>query len=308
MNDFLKTKVGIMVLPLGAALITLVLKFGAYSLTGSIAIFSDAAESLVNLTAAIVTWISLHIATHPADADHAYGHDKAEYLSSGVEGTMILAAAGVIAYTGIDRLLHPAALNELSFGLGITLLASLINFGVARALLRAARTHDSIALEADAKHLLTDVWTSVGVVGGLGAAWATGLFWLDPAIALAVAANIIFSGVALVRRSLGGLMDTALPPQELATLRTILSKYTVGRSAYHKLRTRKSGSQRFIDLHLLVPGSWTVQQTHDLSEQIEIEIRQALGQVSITIHFEPVEDEASWEIAERAPVQQDDRS
>jgi cation diffusion facilitator family transporter len=308
MNDFLKTKVGIMVLPLAAALITLVLKFGAYSLTGSIAIFSDAAESLVNLTAAIITLISLRIAIHPADTIHHYGHDKAEYFASGIEGTMILAAAGVISYAAIHRLLHPAALNDLSFGLVITLFASLINLLVALTLLRAARTHDSIALEADAKHLLTDVWTSVGVVGGLGTAWATGLFWLDPAIALAVAANIIVSGVGLVQRSLGGLMDTALPPQELGTLRTVLSKYTVDRSAYHKLRTRKSGSQRFIDLHLLVPGSWTVQQTHNLSEQIETEIRQALGQISITIHFEPVEDEASWEIAERSPLQRDDDS
>lgn len=308
MSDLLKTKAGIMVLPLGAGVATLVLKFGAYLLTGSIAIFSDAAESLVNLTAAIVTWVSLHIAAHPADADHAYGHDKAEYLSSGVEGTMILAAAGLISYGAIDRLLHPAALSALSFGLGITLFASLINYAVARALLRAAQVHDSIALESDARHLLTDVWTSVGVVGGLGAAWATGLFWLDAAIALAVAANIIVSGVNLVRRSLMGLMDTALPPDELAALRAILQKYSQERSAYHRLRTRKSGSQRFIDLHLLVPGRWTVQQTHDLSEQIENEIRAAVGQASITIHFEPVEDEASWEMGERAPVQKDDRT
>jgi cation diffusion facilitator family transporter len=298
MADLLKTKVGVMVLPLAAALITLVLKFGAYLLTGSIAIFSDAAESLVNLTAAIITLISLRISVHPADATHHYGHDKAEYFASAIEGALILAAAGVIAYTAIERLLHPAELADLSFGLGITFFASLINFAVARALLHFARVHDSIALEADARHLMTDVWTSVAVVIGLLMVWITGLLWLDPAIALAVAANIVVSGVRIVRRSMAGLMDRSLPSREIEAIHKILQRHTMDRSAYHQLRTRKAGPRRFIDLHLLVPGSWTIQQTHDLSEQIENEIRAAVGQASITIHFEPVEDEISWEMAE----------
>lgn len=297
-GQYLQTKRGIMILPLGAALITLLLKFGAYLLTGSIALFSDAAESLVNLSAALITWLALQIAAHPADMVHTYGHDKAEYLSSGTEGTMILAAAGFIAYESIGRLLHPAPLHDLSWGLGITFSAALINWTVARVLLRAAQRHDSIALEGDARHLLTDVWTSVGVIVGLGAAWATGSYWLDPAIALLVAANIVVSGVGLVRRSLGGLMDKALPPEELQAIQTILDKYTGDGATYHQLRTRKSGPQRFIDLHLLVPGRWTVQQTHDLSEAAEAEIRRTLGQASIIIHFEPLEDEASWKPGE----------
>ncbi len=285
-----------MVLALGAALGTLALKGFAYWLTGSVALLSDAAESLINLTAAVIALIALEIASRPADATHAYGHEKAEYFSSGVEGVLILGAAAGISYKAWERLWNPVPLTDLPEGLGISVLAALINGGVALALLRMARRHDSITLEAHAKHLLTDVWTTAGVVGGLGAALLTGGWWLDPVLALIVALNIVVSGVELLKRSVQGLMDHALPPEELQTIERVLQRYTEdGRVAYHRLRTRRAGRKRFIDFHLLVPGDRTVQETHDLCERIEAELREALGEASITIHVEPLEDPASFD-------------
>ncbi len=265
-------------LALAAALGTLLLKFAAYWTTGS-----------------VVAIIALEVASRPADATHAYGHEKAEYFSSGVEGALIVAAAAGISYQAWNRLQNPLPLEALPLGLVISIIAALINFAVARALLTAARDSESITLEAHAKHLLTDVWTTVGVVVGLGAVLVTGWTWLDPLIALLVALNIVRAGVELLQRSTRGLMDTALSAEELRTIERILQKYTEdGQATYHRLRTRRAGPKRFIDFHLLVPGSRTVKETHDLCERIESEIQNALREASITIHVEPLEDPASW--------------
>lgn len=282
-------------LSVGAALATLTLKFTAYALTGSVGILSDALESLVNLAGALIALIALKIAARPADKTHPYGHDKAEYFSSGVEGTLILIAAVSIAYAAIRRLLTPVPLEQLSWGLVVTGSASLLNFIVARALLGAAKRYDSITLEADAKHLLTDVWTSVGVIAGLLALTVTGWQWLDPVIALAVAGHIVITGVSLVRRSIDGLMDYTLPPEELVQLEGVLKNHRDQFVAYHQLRARKSGPRRFIDLHLVVPGAQTVQVAHDLCERLEAQIEAILPNVSVTIHVEPAEDAASWD-------------
>ncbi|MCL6642820.1 MAG: cation diffusion facilitator family transporter [Candidatus Bipolaricaulota bacterium] len=283
-------------LSVGAALATLALKFTAYALTGSVGILSDALESLVNLAGALIALTALKIAARPADKTHPYGHDKAEYFSSGVEGTLILVAAASIAYTAINRLLQqPVPLEQLGWGLLVTGSASLLNFIVARALLSASKRYDSITLEADAKHLLTDVWTSVGVISGLLALSVTGWQWLDPLIALAVAGHILSTGISLVRRSVDGLMDYNLPADELAQLEGILKNHHDQFVAYHRLRARKSGPRRFIDLHVVVPGTQTVQAAHDLCERLEAEIEAILPNASVTIHVEPAEDAASWD-------------
>lgn len=282
-------------LSVGAAVATLTLKFTAYALTGSVGILSDALESFVNLAGALIALVALKIAARPADKTHPYGHDKAEYFSSGVEGTLILIAALGIAYAAIRRLLFPAPLEQLSWGLIVTGSASLLNLIVARALLSASKRYDSITLEADARHLLTDVWTSVGVIGGLIALAVTGWHWLDSLVALAVAGHIVITGVSLVRRSIDGLMDYNLPADELAHLERILMDHHDQFVAYHRLRARKSGSRRFIDLHLVVPGTQTVQQAHDLCELLEAKIEAVLPNASVTIHVEPAEDAASWD-------------
>lgn len=285
----------VMALSLVAALGTLGLKFWAYLITGSVAIFSDAAESFINLTAALLALVALEFASRPADATHTYGHEKAEYFSSGVEGTLIVAAAAGISYQAWSRLWNPIPLRGLPPGLVIAVAAAIVNFVVARALLLTARKYESITLEAHAQHLLTDVWTTAGVVAGLGAVMFLGWPWLDPIIALAVAINIVISGFGLLRRSFRGLMDYTLPPEEIRLLQGILRRHGDVGVRYHKLRTRRAGARRFIDFHLLVPGERTVQETHDLCEKIEDEIHSALGETSITIHIEPLEDPSSWE-------------
>ena len=285
----------VMALPIGAALITLGLKFWAFVVTGSVAVLSDAAESLINLLAALMALVALEVAARPADATHPYGHEKAEYFSSGVEGVLILAAAVGISIEAWQRLWDPAALESLPLGLAIAVSAALANLGVARVLLRVARRHESITLEAHAKHLLTDVWTTAGVVVGLIAVGWTGWAWLDPAIAFLVALNIVVSGARLVRRSAHGLMDYTLPDDEVRQIETTLKAYAERGATYHRLRTRRSGTQRFIDFHLLVPGERSVQATHDLCEEIEADIRHQLGEASITIHIEPWEDPIAWQ-------------
>jgi cation diffusion facilitator family transporter len=290
-------------LSIAAAVVIIVLKSAAYALTGSVGLLSDALESLVNLAAASVALVALAVAARPADEDHQYGHDKAEYLSSGLEGALIFVAALAIAAAAIERLLFPRALEQLGVGLALTLLATLINFAVARKLLAAGRQYDSIALEADAYHLMTDVWTSVGVAVGVGAVALTGLNWLDPVIALVVAARIVWTGYDLVKRSVLGLMDTALPPAEQECIREILEKHRQRGIDYHALRTRRAGARRFVSLHLLMPGAWTIQQGHDLSEEIEAEVRACLRNTTITTHLEPIEDPRAWRDATLAPVQ-----
>lgn len=296
MND---AKARFALLSVGAALATLALKFTAYGLTGSVGLLSDALESLVNLAGALIALAALKIAERPADKTHHYGHDKAEYFSSGVEGTLILFAAAGIAYAAVQRLLHPVSLVQLDWGLLIAGGASLLNFLVARALLGAAKRYDSITLEADAQHLLTDVWTSVGVIAGLVALTLTGWQWLDPLIALVVAAHIVITGASLLRRSVDGLMDYSMPTDEIAQIEEILKKHRDQFVAYHRLRARKSASKRFIDLHLVVAGAQTVQAAHDLCEQLEAEIEARLPNTSVTIHIEPAEDAASWDDEEQ---------
>jgi cation diffusion facilitator family transporter len=290
-------------LSIAAAVVIIFLKGAAYALTGSVGLLSDALESLVNLVAASVALIALAIAARPADEDHPYGHDKAEYLSSGLEGALILVAALAIAATAIERLLYPRPLEQLGIGLALTGLATAVNFAVARKLLAAGREHDSIALEADAHHLMTDVWTSVGVVVGVGAVAVVGWVWLDPVVALAVAARIVWTGYDLMKRSILGLMDTALPTAEQDCIRRVLERYRPRGIDYHALRTRRSGPRRFVSLHLLVPGAWTVQQGHDLSEEIEEEVRACLRNTTITTHLEPIEDPRAWHDTVIAPLE-----
>ncbi len=285
----------VMLLSLSAAVGTLGLKFWAYWVTGSVAIFSDAAESLINITAALIAFLALEIAARPADATHTYGHEKAEYFSSGFEGSLILAAAIAISYQAWMRLWNPIELEKLPLGLAIAVAAALINLAVSLALLATAKRYESITLEAHARHLLTDVWTTVGVVAGLGAGMLVRWPWLDSLIALAVAISIVVSGLGLLRRSFRGLMDYTLPPEEIRIIQDILTRHSEKGVTYHQLRTRRASTKRFVDFHLLVPGDRTVQETHDLCEVIEREMKSALKEASITIHIEPVEDPASWE-------------
>lgn len=279
---------------IAAAVVTITLKFAAYLVTDSVGLLSDALESLVNLAAALMALAMLTLAARPPDDDHAYGHGKAEYFASSFEGALILVAAASIAWTSVRRLLSPQSVEDAMLGISIAVVASLVNLGVARMLLRAGRRYHSIALEADAHHLMTDVWTSVGVVAGLLAVQATGWRWLDPVIALAVAVNIVRIGVALMRRSALGLLDTALPEDERAAIERILQNYSDVGVEYHALRTRQSGARRFISMHVLVPGAWTVQRGHELLEHIEAEIRAAIPFSTVTTHLEPLEDPASF--------------
>ena len=280
---------------IAAAVVTITLKFGAYLVTDSVGLLSDALESLVNLAAALMALAMLTLAARPPDEEHAYGHGKAEYFASSFEGALILLAAASIAWTSVRRLMEPQAVEEAVLGVTIAAVASLVNLGVARMLQRAGRRYHSIALEADAHHLMTDVWTSVGVILGLLAARATGWQWLDPVLGLAVAVNIVRIGVSLMRRSALGLLDTALPEEERAAIARILQAYADSDGLeYHALRTRQSGARRFISVHVLVPGAWTVQRGHELMERIEGEIREAIPFSNVLTHLEPLEDPVSF--------------
>jgi cation diffusion facilitator family transporter len=287
-----------------AALFTLGLKLGAYWLTGSVGLLSDALETLINVVAALTAYFSLWYAALPVDVSHTYGHRKIEYFSSGLEGVLILvAAAGIAGYAG-DRLLHPEVPQDLLVGGGIALVASLINFAVARILIRVGRARGSIVLEADGRHLMTDVWTSAAVLVGLGLVRLTGQAWIDPVVALLVAANIVRTGVDLVRRSFNGLMDHALPPEEQARVRAAIEAHLGPGMDYHALRTRQAGTDRFADFHLLVPGSFTVSRAHALGERIEEAVRTALPGIEVTVHIEPIEERAAWEDSALLPLEQ----
>lgn len=280
-------------LSIAAAITTITLKAGAYLLTGSVGLLSDAIESIINLVAAGMALWMLTIAARPPDESHMYGHDKAEYFSSTVEGILILVAAGGIAYTAVERLLEPVPLTQLGLGLGISSVASLVNFIVARVLLTAGETYRSITLEADGHHLMTDVWTSIGVLAGVGAVALTGWHILDPLVALGVAANIIWTGIRLVRRSVAGLMDASLSEKDQQKIETVLSKYREKGIEFHALRTREAASRRFVSVHVLVPGEWTVHDSHHIAEDLENDIRQAIRDAVVFTHLEPVEDELS---------------
>lgn len=280
-------------LSIGAALATMALKALAWYLTGSVGLLSDAMESLVNLAGAIMALSMLAVAARPADDDHPHGHGKAEYFAAGVEGTLILIAAASIAYAAVQRLMHPQPLQQVGIGLGVSVLASLVNLGVALVLLRAARTYSSATLNANAHHLLTDVWTSAGVLLGVALVSVTGWLTLDPLVAIVVALNIVWTGGRIVRDSIYGLMDAALPPAEQATLHALLEPYVREGVEYHALRTRQAGAQRFVSLHVLVPPEWTVKQGHDLVERIEADIRRALPPIAVLTHLEPLGDPAA---------------
>ena len=279
---------------ISAAIVTILLKAAAYLLTGSVGLLSDALESFVNLVGALMAFAMLTIAARPPDENHAYGHSKAEYFSSGVEGSLILIAAISIGVAAVQRLITPKPLEQIGLGIGISIVASLVNLAVALLLLRAGKQYHSITLEANAKHLMTDVWTSAGVVVGVGAVALTDWERLDPVVAIIVAANIIWSGGRIVYQSVSGLMDTALPSDEQETLRKVLKPFTQDGVQYHAIRTRQSGMRRFVSLHVLVPGLWTVQHGHYLLDKIESAIRQALPNVTVFTHLESLEDPCSW--------------
>jgi cation diffusion facilitator family transporter len=282
-------------LSIAAALATIALKTGAYIVTESIGLLSDALESIVNLVAAVLALWMLRIAARPADEDHPYGHDKAEYFSSVFEGSMIVLAAVAIGIAAVKRWMNPQPLKDIGVGLTIAVVASVINFAVARILFKEGKEHNSITLTADAHHLMTDVWTSAGVIIGVIATRLTDWHRLDPAIALLVAANIVRSGFRLVQHSVLGLMDAALPIEEVEVVKSVLDQYrkTDGID-YHALRTRSAASRRFVSVHILVPGNWSVQRGHDLLERIEADLRNKLERLTITTHLEPIEDPASW--------------
>ncbi len=282
-------------LSIAAALVTIFLKAIAYWLTGSVGLLSDALESTVNLLGAAVALIMLSIAVRPPDEEHEYGYSKAEYFSSGVEGGLILLAAISIAVAAIRRLISPLGIEQVSLGLGVSAFASVINLVVAQVLMRAGRAHRSITLEADARHLMTDVYTTIGVIVGVGLVAITHLIILDPIIALLLAANIVWTGVQLVRKSALGLLDQALPQEEQNVLLGILQQFEKQGIQFHALRTRQAGARGFVSVHILVPGQWSVQKGHQLLESLEKEVRQALPDVSIFTHLEPLNDPVSFE-------------
>ena len=280
-------------LSIATSIATLGLKFGAYFLTGSVSLLSDAMEAFVNLAAGMVALGALTYAARPADDDHAFGHDKAEYFASGVEGALILVAAASIAWAAVQRLLHPAPVESLGWGIMVSVVAAGMNFATARIMLRAARAHDSITLEADAKHLLTDVWTTVGIVAGLLVVmWRPEWSILDPLMAIAVAIQIVFTGVDLLRRSADALLDAALPPDELRTAEAAIRGALPPEADFHALRTRKAGARRFLDLHLVVPGTMSVAESHALCDRVEAAIEAELPRADATVHVEPRESAA----------------
>jgi cation diffusion facilitator family transporter len=282
-------------LSIAAALLTIFLKTLAWWLTGSVGLLSDALESVVNLVAALAALLALHVAEQEPDEDHAYGHSKAEYFSSSLEGMLILLAAGMIVLTAIPRLFDPVPVERLGIGIAVSIVAALINLAVAQRLMVAARVYRSITLEADAKHLRVDFWTTAGVVVAIALTGITGWDRLDALIALVVAANIVLTGYRLIRSSMLGLLDTAISPDEMATVDTILNRYRANRGIEtHALRTRQAGSRQFVSFHLLVPGEWSVERGHDLAEQIEQEIRAALPGTTVFTHVEPVNNPISW--------------
>ncbi len=294
-------------LSVGAALITILLKSSAYLLTGSVGLLSDALESGVNLVAALVAVWALTLAARPADADHVYGHSKAEYIASAAEGILILAAAVSIGWAAVDRVFHLQALEQIWLGLAISLVAAGINGAVALILLRAGNRLRSITLRADAHHLLTDVWTSGGVVIGVVLVALTGWLILDPLIAMLVAANIVWTAIQLLRDTANGVLDHALPAVDQACITGILAPYGAQGVSFHAVRTRIAGQRRFVSLHILVPGAWTIQHGHDLAEQIEQQISAALPKSTVFTHLEPIEDAASYDdqnLERLTPVEQ----
>ena len=282
-------------LSIAAAVTTIAMKAVAWWLTSSVGLLSDALESLVNLAAAVTALLVLSIAARPPDEDHPFGHGKAEYFASGFEGAMIFLAAILIGWTAIDRLLHLKALEQVGLGLAVSTGASVVNLLVGRVLIAAGKKHHSITLEADGHHLMTDVWTSAGVLVGLGLVKVTGWNWLDPVVALLVAANIVRMGVELVRRSALGLLDTALPDADQKVVQDVLARHASAEVHFHAVRTRQAAARRFVYMHVLVPGDWTVHDGHQKLEAIEHDIRAALPGVTVFTHLEALSDPSSFD-------------
>jgi len=277
-----------------AALATVGLKAAAYWITGSVGLLSDAAESLVNLVAAAGALWALSTAARPPDEEHTYGHTKAEFFSSALEGALILTAAAFIATTAVGRLFDPQPLDNVGVGIVISVVAATINGTVGLVLLRAGSRLRSTALRSDGNHLLTDVWTTAGVVAGILLVGATGWLILDPLIALFVAANIVRVGLRILNEAAHGLLDTALPPEDIAVVTGVQDRYRQSGVEFHALRSRSAGVRRFVSMHVLVPGSWTVRRGHDLSEKLEQEIVASLPMTTVFVHIEPLDDEASF--------------
>jgi cation diffusion facilitator family transporter len=282
-------------LSIAAALATITLKGIAWWVTDSVGLLSDALESFVNLAAAMLAFSMLRLAATPPDKDHPYGFSKAEYLAAGIEGALIVLAAAGILFTALPRLINPAPIETPGLGLGLSVAASAINLAVAQVLLRAGHRHHSITLEADGRHLMTDVWTSAGVIAGVALVYLTGWLRLDPLIALAVAAHIVWTGIGLVRRSVAGLLDAAISVGEQREVTKLFTEYSRRHGvSFHALRTRQAGARRFVSFHLLVPDSWTVAEAHQLSEEIESRMRAMVPNALVETHIEPISDPASY--------------
>jgi len=283
-------------LSIAAAVATITLKAFAWWLTGSVGLLSDALESVVNLAAAVLALSMLRLAASPPDADHPYGFSKAEYFSAGIEGALIVLAAAGIVWAAIPRLITPRSLDMPLAGIALTVIASAINLAVAMVLLRAGREHHSITLEADGRHLLTDVWTSAGVIVGVALVFATGWLHLDPLIAIAVAVHILWTGFGLMRRSVRGLLDPAISSEDQGEIAKLIAEYSRRYGiSFHAVRTRQAGARRFVSFHLLVPDAWTVAQAHQLSEEIEARMRSMVPNAAIFTHIEPISDPASYD-------------
>ena len=283
-------------LSIAAALATIALKTLAWWLTGSVGLLSDALESLVNLAAALLALSMLRLAAAPPDAEHPHGFSKAEYFSAGIEGALIVLAAAGIVWLALPRLIAPQPLDMPLAGLALTIVASAINFAVAVLLLRAGREHHSITLEADGRHLMTDVLTSAGVIVGVALVFATGWLRLDPLVAFAVALYILWTGFGLVRRSVRGLLDPAIPLEDQRAVTELFAEYSHRYGvSFHALRTRQAGARRFMSFHLLVPDAWSVARAHQLSEELEARIRAAVPNAGVLTHIEPISDPASYD-------------
>lgn len=282
-------------LSVATSVVTIALKFSAYYLTGSVGLLSDAVEAIVNIVAALVALAILTYSAAKPDAEHNFGHDKAQYFSSGIEGTLIFVAAGAIIWAAIPRLVTPQPIEQVGLGVALSVLASLANAACAWVMLGAARAHRSITLEADARHLLTDVWTTAGVLAGVLLVKATGWLRLDAIVAILVALQIVWTGWSLIARSFQGLMDRAIPDEDRAAIIEILETVKGQGADYHALRTRVAGAKSFVDVHVLVPGRMSVQAGHDLVENLENQIRQRLPHVEVLTHLEPLEDPRSWD-------------
>ena len=277
-------------LSISAAIITIGLKTVAYYLTGSVGLLSDALESVVNLVAAVSALFLLRLAEKPPDEEHLYGHSKAEYFSSIIEAVLIIFAAISIGTTAVDRILYPKPIEFATIGLIVSGIASAINLGVAIILLRVGKKNNSVTLEADGHHLLTDVWTSVGVITGVAIVSLTNIQILDPIVAIGVAINIVVIGFKLIKQSALGLMDTSLPEEDLKKITSVLESYRTDGVPYHDLKTRQSANRSFMSVHILVPGAWTVQKGHDISEEIEKKLCNEFTKLTVITHIEPIED------------------